>query len=117
MVAGPDQVFRALADGTRREVLRALVEHGETTATALARTLPVTRQAIAKHLATLEEAGLIATRREGRETRVVFTPEPLDDAVAWIDDVAARWDQRLARLRARAERRRTAPRAPDAPES
>ena len=90
--------FAALADPTRRHVMALLADRGSSTATEFARELPVTRQAIAKHLAALDEAGLAAGRREGRETRYRLTPEPLQEAVAWMASVGAEWDERLARL-------------------
>src|SRR5437764_354885 len=68
------------------------------TATELAGDLPVTRQAVAKHLATLAEAGLVTSDRQGRETRFSFTPRPLADAVSWMADVGAQWDDRLQAL-------------------
>ena len=75
-----------------------LLGRGGATATELARELPITRQAVAKHLAQLAGAGLVAGRREGRETRYTVTPAPLEDAVAWIVQAGAEWDERLARL-------------------
>jgi DNA-binding transcriptional ArsR family regulator len=60
--------------------------------------LRITRQAVAKHLAALSEAGLAAPTRQGRETRYELTPEPLGDAVSWIASVGGQWDERLARL-------------------
>ncbi|HYH51398.1 MAG TPA: metalloregulator ArsR/SmtB family transcription factor [Acidimicrobiia bacterium] len=94
----PGAVFEALADPTRREVMRRLAEGGPATATELAGELPVTRQAVAKHLATLAEAGLVSSDRHGRETRFSFTPEPLADAVSWMADVGRQWDDRLSAL-------------------
>jgi DNA-binding transcriptional ArsR family regulator len=91
-------VFEALADPTRRAVVRRLAEGGPATATQLAGELPVTRQAVAKHLATLAEAGLVTSDRQGRETRFSFTPEPLADAVSWMADVGRQWDGRLQAL-------------------
>jgi DNA-binding transcriptional ArsR family regulator len=91
-------IFEALADPTRREVVRRLAEGGPATATELAGALPVTRQAVAKHLATLAEAGLVTSDRQGRETRFSFTPEPLADAVSWMADVGREWDDRLQAL-------------------
>ena len=101
--AGP--VFAALADGTRRDVLQAVATRGTATATELAAELPVTRQAVAKHLAVLAGAGLVAGRREGRETRYRPTPAPLGDAIGWMTGVGAEWDDRLAALQRHAARR------------
>ena len=98
MHGGVDAVFSALADERRRSLVEVLAERGSATATELAAGLPVTRQAVAKHLASLGEAGLVAVTRSGREARYRLTPEPLDDAVAWIERVGASWDERLAAL-------------------
>src|SRR5579863_2113726 len=65
----PDAVFAALADPTRRRVLRLVAERGPLSATVLERELPVTRQAIVKHLAVLNRAGLVSARRAGQEVR------------------------------------------------
>jgi DNA-binding transcriptional ArsR family regulator len=96
-VSQPD-VFSALGDPTRRGILQAVSARGDATATELAAVLPVTRQAVAKHLGVLAGAGLVAPRRTGRETRYAPTPEPLGDAIAWMADLGAQWDARLARL-------------------
>ena len=93
----PD-VFSALGDPTRREVLEQIATRGEATATELAAAMPITRQAVAKHLNVLAGAGLVAPRRAGRETRYAPTPEPLGDAIAWMTELGAQWDARLARL-------------------
>ena len=97
-------LFAALADPTRRQVIRSLSGAEPVTASGLAAELPMTRQAIAKHLGALERAGLVEPRREGRETRYRLTPEPLDGAIAWMEEVGARWDRSLARLSERARR-------------
>jgi DNA-binding transcriptional ArsR family regulator len=94
-------VFEALGDPTRREVMRRLAQDGPATATQLAADLPVSRQAVAKHLAALEDAGLVEGEREGRERRFRLTPAPLSEAAEWMADVGAEWDQRLRRLRRR----------------
>jgi DNA-binding transcriptional ArsR family regulator len=99
----PDALFAALADGTRRRVLRSVAEHGPVTATALAGRLPVTRQAVAKHLAVLRDAGLVAAEKAGRETRFTAATAPLDDLAAWAEAAGRRWDARLDRLRRRLE--------------
>jgi ArsR family transcriptional regulator, cadmium/lead-responsive transcriptional repressor len=94
--AGP--VFAALADPTRRHLLNHLAESGEATATELAGDLPISRQAVSKHLALLEDAGLVAPTRAGREVRYRLSTPPLDAAMAWMAAVGARWDARLAAL-------------------
>jgi DNA-binding transcriptional ArsR family regulator len=98
-------VFEALADPTRRAVLRDVAERGPVTATELAADLPVTRQAIAKHLAVLREAGLVSPHRAGRETRFSATTSPMAAASRWLDVTGAAWDDRLARLAARLDER------------
>jgi ArsR family transcriptional regulator, cadmium/lead-responsive transcriptional repressor len=99
-----DPVFAALADPTRREVILRLAGSGPSTATGIARDLPVTRQAVAKHLAALQEAGLVTGERVGREHRYRLTPAPLADAVSWMTSVGTQWDERLDRLRRMVER-------------
>ena len=94
-----DAVFSALADPTRRAVIRALSESGPVTATELAAELPVSRQAVAKHLEALAEAGLVEGERHGREKRYRLTPAPLGEAVAWMAGVGAEWGVRLEALR------------------
>jgi len=96
-------VFAALADPTRREVMRSLAQRPGLTASSLAGGLPMTRQAVAKHLTALSGAGLVEARREGRETRYTLTPAPLAGAMEWMAEVGAEWDSRLARLATRAE--------------
>ena len=98
-----DAVFAALADPTRRRLLGRLAEQQSATATELAASETVSRQAIVKHLHSLDEAGLVAPARTGREVRYALTPEPLEDAVGWMATVGAQWDRRLARLRGRLE--------------
>ena len=115
MTPGPDPdaaagaVFAALADPTRRAVLRDVAERGPITATELADLHPVSRQAVAKHLAILQEAGLVAPSRAGRENRFTAAPGPLAAAERWLADAGTAWDHRLDRLAALA-RRAEAPR-------
>ncbi|HEY4827786.1 MAG TPA: winged helix-turn-helix domain-containing protein [Solirubrobacteraceae bacterium] len=92
-------VFGALSDPTRRALLAAIAEHSATTATELASEMPISRQAVLKHLNALAAAGLIARQRSGREVRYEFTPAPLSDAVDWMTAVGAEWDERLGVLR------------------
>jgi DNA-binding transcriptional ArsR family regulator len=87
-------VFGALADPSRRQVIGYLSERGTATATELTGELPMTRQAVAKHLATLADAGLVESERLGRETRYRLT------------ETGAEWDDRLDALRSHLERRK-----------
>jgi DNA-binding transcriptional ArsR family regulator len=93
----PDRVFEALADPNRRRLLSALAS-SPSTATELADGLPISRQAVVKHLSALADAGLLERERRGREVRYRVTPEPLSDAVGWIAEVGSQWDDRLAAL-------------------
>ncbi|HEX9376300.1 MAG TPA: metalloregulator ArsR/SmtB family transcription factor [Actinomycetota bacterium] len=92
-------VFQALSDPTRRRVVSMLSRSGPVTATELAAGLPVTRQAVSKHLAALAQAGLVTTTREGREVRYRLTPPPMREAVSWMASVGGEWDERLEALR------------------
>ncbi|HZA58247.1 MAG TPA: metalloregulator ArsR/SmtB family transcription factor [Solirubrobacterales bacterium] len=94
-----DAVFTALADPTRRRVLETLATDGTVTASRLARSMPISRQAVSKHLASLRAAKLVSSERVGRETVYTLSPEPLEDAAAWIERVGAEWDERLETLR------------------
>jgi DNA-binding transcriptional ArsR family regulator len=96
-------VFSALADPTRRRVLGLLGAEGERTATALADRLPISRQAIVKHLAVLDEAGLVAGRRVGREVRYAVRPEALVATARWMAALANDWDRRLDAIKGLAE--------------
>ncbi|MBA3431532.1 MAG: winged helix-turn-helix transcriptional regulator [Actinobacteria bacterium] len=95
---GIDAVFSALSDPTRREVMRCISEGGVSSVSEIAEQLPVTRQAVAKHLDALDEAGLVSYRRAGREKRYTLTPAPLSEAMTWMADVGAEWDDRLQSL-------------------
>ena len=88
------QVFGALADPSRRQVIGYLADRGTATATELTGELPMTRQAVSKHLATLSEAGLVEAERRGRETRYRLT------------EAGSEWDERLDALRRHLEGRR-----------
>jgi ArsR family transcriptional regulator, cadmium/lead-responsive transcriptional repressor len=106
MTADPiGPVFAALADPTRRHVVETLVREGSTSVPALTSALPISRQAIAKHLAALGDAGLVerAPDGRGREVRYRLRPAALQPASAWLDETSAAWDERLARLKRRVE--------------
>jgi DNA-binding transcriptional ArsR family regulator len=98
-----DELWAAVADPTRRRLLDVLLAHGEATATTLAGELPVTRQAVAKHLAVLDRAGLVEGRRRGREVRYAVRPERLDTATQWMARVASDWEGRLTAIKRLAE--------------
>lgn len=100
MAKGDDQsggVFEALSDPMRRQLLSQIASH-PATATELAQDLPISRQAVSKHLTCLSRAGLLARERAGRDVRYRVTPAPLSDAVSWMMRVGGEWDDRLARL-------------------
>ncbi len=101
--APDDMLWAAIADPSRRRVLDILVAHGATTPTVLAAALPFTRQAVSKHLAVLQQAGLVESRREGREVRYAVRPERLDAAAQAMTAVAANWDRRLNAIKRIAE--------------
>ena len=96
-------LLEAVADTSRRRVLDLLLANGEVTPTALASQLPFTRQAVAKHLAVLDRAGLVESTRRGREVHYSVRPEHLDVAARALAKVAARWDARLAAIKRMAE--------------
>jgi DNA-binding transcriptional ArsR family regulator len=96
--SGVGPVFDALGDPGRRDLIQAVSERGSATATELAAGRGVSRQAVAKQLATLADAGLLQARRAGRETRYEVTPAPLGEAMQWMAEVGGRWDERLAAL-------------------
>jgi DNA-binding transcriptional ArsR family regulator len=102
-----DRVLAALADPTRRGIFDALVSDGEATATELAATRDVSRQAVAKHLQLLADVGLVAATKVGREQRFRATPGPLDGVVAWMVASGAAWDRRLERLQRKASQAST----------
>lgn len=110
--AGGD-VFAALADPTRRALLRAVVEQAPVTATQLAADLPISRQAVAKHLDLLDQVGLVERTKVGREARYEARLDGLDDATRWIEETSEAWRGRLARLAALDQRVRPSRRGGD----
>lgn len=95
----PQAVLAALADPTRRAVFERLSAAGPASASALARDLPVSRQAISRHLAILDEAGLVERAAAGRRVEYSANLTPLREVTAWADRVGAEWEARLSRLR------------------
>lgn len=98
MTESAQGIFAALADPTRRQMLEILATTESLTPTQFAEKLPITRQGVSKHLNILAEAGLVSERKEGRERRYYLTPDPLDEATAWIRGLSALWEQRLSAL-------------------
>lgn len=98
-----DSVLAALSDPRRRQLLDLLSEQGEATATTLAERLPVSRQAVVKHLAVLDAAGLVSANRVGREVRYTVRTAAVDTTARWMAALAADWDRRLANIKRAAE--------------
>lgn len=92
-------VFAALADPTRRALFERLSAQGPASASSLARELPITRQAISKHLAILDDAGLVERRSAGREVEYRASPRALGEVTTWMQRVSADWEDRLGKLR------------------
>ena len=104
MTAQPDdELWSAIADPSRRRVLDLLVSHGDVSASWLAGRVPFTRQAVSKHLAVLEQAGLIRRHKQGREVLYQVQAARLDQATRAMTDLAAQWDRRLAAIKRLAE--------------
>jgi ArsR family transcriptional regulator, cadmium/lead-responsive transcriptional repressor len=98
-------VFAALADPTRRAMIEALLREGSTSVPRLTAELPITRQAVAKHLAALDRAGLVERApAAGREVRYRLRDEALASAAGWVEQAEAAWGRRLGRLKRSVER-------------
>jgi DNA-binding transcriptional ArsR family regulator len=100
---GDDRLWSAVGDPSRRRVLDLLVSNGEVSASWLATRVPFTRQAVAKHLVVLEDAGLVSRRRAGREVLYQVDAERLNQVARAMADVAAQWDRRLDTIKRLAE--------------
>lgn len=98
-----EELVAAVTEPTRRQMLDLLLERGESTATGLADSLPITRQAVSKHLAVLTRVGLVAGEKSGREMRYRLNVERLDRATRSLGELAATWDQRLMLIKRIAE--------------
>jgi ArsR family transcriptional regulator, cadmium/lead-responsive transcriptional repressor len=98
-----DDLWSAIGDPTRRRMLDLLLVHGEATATSLGQQLPVTRQAVAKHLGVLDRVGLVRSAPAGRERRYRVDDAQLARAVAQLSSVGSAWDARLQRIKRIAE--------------
>lgn len=106
-----DELWSAVGDPTRRRMLDLLLSEGGGTATSLSEHLPVTRQAVAKHLVVLDRVGLVRVTAAGRERQFRVDQVRLARAVAQLAEVGAAWDARLRRIKSLAE---TIQRAADA---
>ena len=107
------ELVAAVTEPTRRQLVDLLLERGKSTPTSLAGSLPVTRQAVSKHLAVLERAGIVDRERSGREIRYRINVNRLDDATRSMNELASTWDRRLLHIKrlaeaAHAERRASA---------
>jgi len=102
-IAVDDDLWSAIGDPTRRRMLDLLLAGGEGTATSLSENLPVTRQAVAKHLGVLDRAGLVHVTPAGREMRYRIDDAQFARAVAQLAAVGTSWDARLSRIKRIAE--------------
>jgi DNA-binding transcriptional ArsR family regulator len=98
-----DRVFAALADPTRRELLETLSKRPACSATVLAAEAPVSRQAVAKHLAVLRESRLVTSHRAGKEVLFTVRTQQLTATASWMTTLAATWEERLQLLKRQAE--------------
>src|ERR1700740_1011205 len=98
-----DELWSAIGDPSRRQVLDLLVSNGEVSASWLAGRVPFSRQAVSKHLAVLEEAGLVSRRKQGREVLYQVDADRLDQAARAMAEIAAQWDRRLVAIKRLAE--------------
>lgn len=98
-----DELWSAVGDPTRRRMLDLLLSQGSGTATSLSEHLPVTRQAIAKHLVVLDRVGLVHATAAGRERQFRVDQAQLSRAVGQLNSVGAAWDARLQRIKRIAE--------------
>src|ERR1700740_2334441 len=98
-----DELWSAIGDPSRRQVLDLLVSNGEVSASWLAGRVPFSRQAVSKHLAVLEEAGLVSRRKQGREVLYQVDADRLDQAARAMAEIAAQWGGRLCAIKRLAE--------------
>jgi ArsR family transcriptional regulator, cadmium/lead-responsive transcriptional repressor len=98
-----DQLWSAIADPSRRRVLDLLVRGGEASASSLADQLPLSRQAVSKHLVVLEEVGLVSRHKQGREVLYLVDVMRLDQATRAMSELADQWDRRLGVIKRIAE--------------
>jgi DNA-binding transcriptional ArsR family regulator len=97
-------VFAALGDSTRLSLVLSLSRGSRQSIAQLTESKPLTRQAISKHLRILESAGVVSSRREGRENLFTLNPAALDDLRSYVEQISEQWDASLARLKAFVEK-------------
>lgn len=115
MTAIDDALWSAVGDPTRRRMLDLMLVDGTSTATSLSEHLPVTRQAVAKHLSVLDRAGIVHSTTEGRERRYRVDDAQLARAAAQLASVGSSWDGRLRRIARIAEQIERQKSSPDEP--
>jgi DNA-binding transcriptional ArsR family regulator len=98
-----DQLLIAVADPVRRTIIDVVLARGEASVSTLSHSVPVTRQAVSKHLAVLERVGLVTQHRQGREVRYSVRVERVDQAARSMLRLANAWDGRLRRIKRMAE--------------
>lgn len=98
-MSSPDTIFAALGDPTRMALVTRLGDGQARSIAQLTRAHSLTRQGITKHLRVLEDAGLVRSRKVGRENVFEFEPAPMQQARSYIEEVCAKWDDALERLR------------------
>ena len=98
-----DEVLSALSDPVRRHLLDLIAERGAATATQLVTSIEISRQGVVKHLAVLERAGLVTSRRQGREVQFSIRADRLSQTARWMDNLVRQWDRRLAVIKHIAE--------------
>jgi DNA-binding transcriptional ArsR family regulator len=103
LMRAEDELLIAVADPVRRTIIDVVLDGGEASVSTLSRSVPVTRQAVSKHLAVLERVGLVTPRREGREVRYSVRIERVDEAARSMLQLANAWDGRLRRIKRIAE--------------
>jgi DNA-binding transcriptional ArsR family regulator len=100
----PAAIFAALGDRTRLSLIHRLSDGRSRSIASLSADTAITRQAVTKHLNVLEEAGLVASSRIGRESRYSFRPEAIEEIRSYLDEVSRQWDDALGRLKSFVER-------------
>jgi DNA-binding transcriptional ArsR family regulator len=93
-------IFAALGDETRLSLVAKLCDESPQSITQLTEDSGLTRQAITKHLQVLQQAGIVHSLRQGRESLFEFDPKPVEDIKAYLGDVSKQWDRALSRLKA-----------------